>query len=90
MTATARIEMRVSPDIKVEAERAAALLGMKSLTEFITQAVHEKAQKVIQAQERLTLSNKIFDQFYAACQADTKPSEQLRSLAEKVDKQGFK
>jgi uncharacterized protein (DUF1778 family) len=40
MTATARIEMRVSPDIKVEAERAAALLGMKSLTEFITQAVH--------------------------------------------------
>ena len=90
MASTARIEMRVSPDIKLEAERAAALLGMKSLTEFITQAVHEKAQAVIQSQERLTLSNDVFDQFFAACEADVEPSEKLRSLVEKVDKQGFK
>lgn len=74
----------------MEAERAAALLGMKSLSEFITLAIHEKAQQVIQAQELLTLSNEVFDQFYAACQADTQPSEQLKSLAAKVDKQGFK
>ncbi|MFT4926127.1 MAG: hypothetical protein ACI8WB_002225 [Phenylobacterium sp.] len=90
MAATARIEMRVSPDIKSEAERAAALLGMKSLTEFITQAVHEKAQAVIQSQERLILSNDVFDQFYAACEAQVSPSEKMRSLAEKVDRQGFK
>lgn len=90
MAATARIEMRVSPDIKMEAERAATLLGMKSLTEFITQAVHEKAQAVIQEQQRLILSNDVFDQFFAACQADAKPSQALRALAEKVDKQGFK
>ena len=90
MASTARIEMRVSPDIKLEAERAAALLGMKSLTEFITQAIHEKAQAVIQSQERLTLSNDVFDKFFAACEADVEPSEKLRALAEKVDKQGFK
>ena len=90
MAATARIEMRVTPDVKREAERAAALLGMKSLTEFITQAVHEKAQAVIQSQERITLSNDVFDQFFAACEADAEPSEKLRSIAEKVDRQGFK
>ena len=90
MAATARIEMRVAPDIKIEAERAAALLGMKSLTEFVTQAVHEKAQEVIQAQERLTLTSDVFDRFFSACQADANPSEQLQALAEKVDKQGFK
>ena len=90
MVATARIEMRVSPDIKSEAERAAALLGMKSLTEFITLAIHEKAQAVIQSQERLTLSNDVFDQFFAACEANVQPSNKLQSLAEKVDQQGVK
>jgi uncharacterized protein (DUF1778 family) len=82
--------MRVDPDIKIEAERASALLGMKSLTEFVTQAVHEKAQKVIQAQERLTLTNDVFDRFFSACEAETKPSGKLQALAEKVDKKGFK
>lgn len=84
MVATVRIEIRVSPEFKMEAERAAALMGMKSLTEFITQAMHEKSQAVIQSQERLILSNDVFDQFFAACQADVKPSQKLQALAEKV------
>ncbi len=90
MAATVRIEIRVSPEIKREAERAAALLGIESLTEFITQAVREKSQKVIQTQQGLILSHTVFDPFFTTCQADIKPSLALQALAEKVDKQGFK
>ena len=89
-SSTARIEMRVNPDIKLEAERAAALLGMKSLTEFITQAIQEKTRAVIQNHQQVVLSNDVFDQFYAACNADSKPSKALQSLADKVDEQGYR
>ena len=90
MSTTARIEMRVNPDFKEEAERAAALLGMKSLTEFITQAMHEKAQSVIQEHQHFSLSNEMFDQFYKVCQSEVMPSKELKALAEKVDAQDIK
>lgn len=89
MTNSARIAMRVHPDIKAEAEKAAAVLGSKSLSEFIIQAAMEKAKKVLEEHQRITLNNADFDGFFAACEKDSQPSDKLKSLGQKVEQQGY-
>jgi uncharacterized protein (DUF1778 family) len=51
----ARLEARISPDLKRRLEYAASLRGA-SLTEFIVQSVQEAATRTIRENEVLTLS----------------------------------
>ena len=41
--ATARLDIRLDEDIKVKAEKASALLGLKSLTEYVVRLMDEDA-----------------------------------------------
>ena len=85
-----RIEMRVDADVKLLAERAAAVLGHASLTEFITRLIRENAPRLLQQETSIRLANEQFDKFIAACNdAERKPSARLMRAAKRLDDKGF-
>ena len=51
--ATARMDFRLDEKIKIKAERASALLGMRSTTEYLISLIEENATKVIAEHEKM-------------------------------------
>ena len=88
--ATARLDMRLCPEIKAKAEKASALLGQRSLTEYIVKLIDENSTKVIQQYESMTVENDIFDKFIQACEGLQLPNEKLVDAAAFTQKQGIK
>lgn len=88
--ATARLDMRLSPDIKAKAEKASALLGVRSLTEYIVRLIDENSTKVIQQYESMTLKNDIFDNFIKICEEVHAPNKKLSDAAALAKEQGIK
>lgn len=85
-----RIEMRVDLETKQMAERASAVLGCSSLTEYITRLIRENSPKIIEQQTEIKLSNQQFDRFIELCEDDTvKPSEKILAVAKQLDKEGL-
>lgn len=74
---TARLDMRLNKNIKDKAEKASALLGLKSLTEYIVTLVNTDATKVIAQHESMTLKGDIFDRFIESCEKSEKPNQNL-------------
>lgn len=87
--ALARIDMRLDEKVKAKAEKASALLGMKSLTEYLTHLMNEDASKVIAEHEKMTLKSDVFDQFVSACDNAKKPNKALKDAATFSRKSGF-
>ncbi len=56
-TRTARLEARISPDLKLRLEYAASLRGA-TLTEFVVHSAQEAASRTIRESEVLTLSER--------------------------------
>jgi len=88
--ANARLDMRLSPDIKAKAEKASALLGVRSLTEYIVKLIDENSTKVIQQYESMTVKNDIFDNFIQICEELHAPNKELADAAAFTKKQGIK
>ena len=88
--ATARIDMRINEETKVKAEKASALLGLKSLTEYIVRLVDEDASKVIAEHESITLSDDVFDRFMHACAKADKPNRALKDAVAFTQEKGIK
>ena len=76
--ATSRIDMRIDETIKAAAEKAAALEGMKSLTEYVVRVIEKDSQRVIKEHEAITLEDDVFDRFIQACEAAKAPNQKLR------------
>ena len=76
--ATTRIDMRIDETVKAAAEKAAALEGMKSLTDYIVQLIEKDAQRVIKAHGMIVLKDNVFDRFIQACDAANAPNKKLR------------
>ena len=89
MVATARLDMRIDPQLREDVERAAALLGARSSSDFVTQALREKTRQVLQTQEQLVLSNQVFDDFFEACMEESEPSKELLETARITDELGI-
>lgn len=75
--ATARLDMRLNKDIKAKAEKASALLGLKSLTEYVVTLINNDATKVISQHESMTLKTDIFDRFMESCDNAEMPNKNL-------------
>jgi uncharacterized protein (DUF1778 family) len=88
--ATARMEFRLDEIIKAKVERASALLGMKSTTEYVISLIDENATRVISEHEKMTVKDDIFDVFWDACKKSRKPNKALRDAADFTKKQGIK
>lgn len=76
--ATTRIDMRIDEAVKMAAEKAAALEGMKSLTEYVVRLIERDAERVIKKHEAITLKDDVFDRFIKACEAADAPNKKLR------------
>lgn len=80
--ATARFDMRLDSELKEKAEKASALLGTRSLTEYIVNLLEENSTKVIAEHESMVVENDIFDQFLVACEKADEPNQALREAAD--------
>lgn len=85
----ARLELRLDPDIKAKAEKASALLGLKSLTEYVVKVIDENASQVVANHEKLILENDLFDRFAQACIQANPPNQALKDAFKFSKKQGF-
>ena len=63
--------------IKAKAEKASALLGLKSLSEYIVRLIDDNASHVIAQYESITVEDDIFDRFMSACKEAQKPNKVL-------------
>ncbi len=88
--ATTRFDMRLDEEIKTKAEKASALLGMKSLTEYVAQLMENDATQVIAEHESITVAENVFDRFLVACEKVGQPNDALLEAAAFTKDQGIK
>lgn len=81
-----RLNFRLDPRIKRRAEDAAALLG-QDLSTFAESALDEKAQAVIEREERLALSERDFARFVESLSAPKPAGARLKAAAEEYKAQ---
>ncbi len=87
---TARLDMRLDKEVKAKAEKASALLGLKSLTEYVVNLIDENSTKVIQQYECMTVENDIFDRFISTCEEIQSPDKNLLDAVAFTREQGIK
>lgn len=88
--ATARLDIRLDEDIKAKAEKASALLGLKSLTEYVVRLVDEDSTHVIEKYESIVVKDSVFDEFMIACEKAKEPNSALLAAAKFADESGIK
>lgn len=83
--ADARINVRLSSDLKQTIEEAAASLG-QSVSEFTISTVIQQARQVLQAAQVTTLTQRDRDRFLAALQdEDAGPNAALQAAARRYE-----
>lgn len=87
--ATARLDLRLDEDIKARAEKATALLGYKSLTDYLVNLMDKDAAQVIAEHENIVLEKNIFDRFTTACEAAAKPNDALLAALKLTQSKGL-
>lgn len=87
--ASARLDIRLDEEIKAKAEKASALLGLKSLTDYVVKLMEEDSKKVISEHESITVEDNVFDQFMAACDQAKAPNKALLEAVALTKKSGF-
>jgi len=87
--ATTRLDIRLDEDIKAKAEKASALLGLKSLTEYVVKLMDENSTHVIAQHESIIIKDSIFDQFISACEKAKEPNIALIEAAKFTKENGF-
>lgn len=77
-----QFNIRMAVENKAKVERAARAAN-QSLTEFAEAAVVQRAEEVLERQERILLSDRDFERFVHLMTADAEPTETaLREAAE--------
>lgn len=82
--ATTRMDMRLDEHIKAKAEKASALLGLSSLTEYVVRILDADATRVIAEHGSIAVTDDIFDRFMAACDAARAPNAALVDAAKRA------
>ncbi|WP_421850377.1 DUF1778 domain-containing protein [Marinomonas sp.] len=87
---TARLDIRLDEEVKAKAEKATALLGLKSLTEYVVRLMDEDATHVIEKHESLVVKDSVFDEFMVACDKAKAPNQALLDAAKLTDESGIR
>ncbi len=88
--ATARLDLRLDEEIKTKAEKASALLGLKSLTEYVVKLMDEDSTQVIEKYASITIENDLFDKFTHACDKAKAPNNALKEALAFAEQKGVK
>jgi uncharacterized protein (DUF1778 family) len=78
----ARFDARLPKEQKQFFEKAAALGGYRSLTDFVILSVQEKAKEIIQEKEQIIASERDGQIFFDAITNPKKPSKTLKNALE--------
>ncbi|WP_105901831.1 type II toxin-antitoxin system TacA family antitoxin [Vibrio gangliei] len=87
--ATTRLDIRLDEEIKAKAEKATALLGLKSLNEYVVRLMDEDATHVIKEYETIVVKARVFDEFMIACDKAKAPNQALLDAAKFTDASGI-
>lgn len=87
---TARFDMRLDDKVKAKAEKASALLGARSLSEYVADLLDRDATKVIARHESITVEDNCFDRFMAACDKVDKPNSALVEAVKETRDSGIR
>ena len=79
--ATTRMDLRLDEEIKAKVEKASALLGMRSTSEYVVNLINKDATRVIARHQSMTVKDDIFDLFMDACTKAREPNKALRDAA---------
>jgi uncharacterized protein (DUF1778 family) len=88
--ATARLDIRLDEEVKARAEKASALLGLNSLTEYVVRLMDDDSTQVIAEHESITVEANVFDQFMMACDEVKAPNKALLEAASFTKNGNFK
>ena len=88
--ALARFDMRLDEEVKAKAEKASALLGMNSLTEYVVKLMDDNASRVIAEHESMVVEDDIFDRFLNACEEAARPNQALVDAAARTRELGIR
>lgn len=81
MAATARMDLRISPELKTRIEEAARYLG-ESSSEFIRRTIETQADRVIAEHRSVTyVSDEFFEEMLALLENPPEPSKSLKAAA---------
>jgi len=81
-----RFDTRLTKEQKLFFERAAAIGGFRSLTDFVILTVQEKAREIIKDEESILASQKDSEIFFDAIVNAEKPNDELISAAKEFNK----
>lgn len=81
-----RFDTRLTKEQKLFFERAAAIGGFRSLTDFVILTVQEKAREIIREEESVLASQKDSEIFFDAIVNADKPNDVLISAAKQFNK----
>jgi uncharacterized protein (DUF1778 family) len=84
-TSMARLEARISPEIKALLQKAADLEG-RTLTDFVVSSVQAEAYRVIERYQTLKLSLEDSEAFVQALLNPPKPNNALKTAARRYKK----
>lgn len=87
---TARLNIRISEQLKGRARKAAVLAGYKNLADYVTSVLDEHSTEVISQYESFTIAGDAFDRFVDACNEVDRPNSALANAAQFAREDGFK
>jgi uncharacterized protein (DUF1778 family) len=81
-----RFDTRLSKEQKQLFERAAAIGGYRSLSDFVVSIVEERAQEIISQSESIIASQRDSEIFFDAIMNPGQPNDELKSAFEEYKK----
>jgi uncharacterized protein (DUF1778 family) len=81
-----RFDTRLSKEQKQLFERAAAIGGYRSLSDFVVSIVEERAQEIISQSESIIASQRDSEIFFDAIMNPGQPNDALKSAFEEYNK----
>lgn len=79
-----RFDFRLDEKLKKELEEAAGLLSVP-LSVFVTEAIRERAARVINEHRRLQVDEQAWDMIHSLLENPPEPTERLKSIAARFD-----
>jgi len=82
---TERIDIRVSPEEKAMLLKAQALSGERTITSFISRTLRDKAEEIIEKNQRILSSERDKKIFFDAVFSDIEPNTALKKAVKKYN-----
>lgn len=84
-----RMDIRLPADIKAKLQKASALSGMSSLSEYVVRVAVSDADRVLAENASMVLEPDVFDRFMTACEKATPPNPALKRAAKLARERGI-